>query len=58
MAYQSGYRVGHSAIDTLVRLKTAVRTSFLRGETVVAVFLDISQAFDSLWLGGLLLKLQ
>ena len=56
--YQSGYQAGHSAVDALIRIESAVRTSFRRGEILVAVFLDISQAFDSLWHGGLMMKLQ
>ena len=43
--------MGHSTVDALVRL-VAVRTSFQRGESVVAIFLDISHAFDALWHGG------
>lgn len=45
--YQSGFRMGHSTEDALFRLETSVRTGFLRDHFTVAIFLDISQAFDS-----------
>jgi len=55
--YQSGFRAGHSTIDPLTRLESAIRTSFIRGEICIAIFLDIDRAFDSVWHVGLLKKL-
>jgi ribonuclease HI len=43
-------------MDAVARLETEVRTRFIRGDMVMAVFLDISQAFDSVWHHGLLQK--
>jgi hypothetical protein len=54
---QSGFRPSHSTIDPLMRLEAAARTSLLRGHFCVAVFLDISLAFDTVWHHGLLQKL-
>jgi ribonuclease HI len=55
---QSGFRAAHSTLDALTRLEYDARTALLEGQFCVAVFLDISQAFDSVWHHGLLLKLK
>lgn len=55
---QSGFRAGHSTLDALTRLETSVSESLLTGSFCLAVFLDISRAFDSVWHRGLLLKLR
>ena len=55
--YQSGFRKGHSTYDGLVRLENDIRESFIRDEYVIAVFLDIEKAFDSVWHHGLLRKI-
>jgi len=54
---QSGFRAYHSATDALARLENYVRTSFLLCHSVVAVFLDIDKAFDTVWHYGLMQKL-
>ena len=43
-------------MDAVARLETEVRTRFIRGDMVMAVFLDISQAFDSVWHHGIMQK--
>ncbi|CAF3471748.1 unnamed protein product [Rotaria socialis] len=55
---QCGFRKGYGTLDALVRLESSVREGFLRGEFVVAVFLDIEKAYDSVWQHGLLIKLR
>ena len=54
---QSGYRKKHSAIDALCRIENSIRYSFMRGEHCIAVFLDISNAFDTVHHIGLMKKL-
>jgi hypothetical protein len=54
---QSGFRAYHSTSDALVRLENSVKTSFIKGQFCIAVFLDITQAFDTVWHCGLIQKL-
>ena len=55
--YQSRLRKGHSTYDGMVRLESVIRDAFVRDEYVIAVFLDIEKAFDSVWHHGLLRKI-
>ena len=43
---QSGYKTRHSSIDAICRIENSIRYSFMRAEHCLAVFLDISNAFD------------
>ena len=54
---QSGYGKKHSAIDALCRLENSIRYSFMRGAHCIAVFLDISSAFDTVHHIGLINKI-
>lgn len=54
---QSGFRAGHSTLDALSRLESEIRTTLIRDDYCVAVFLDIAKAFDTVWHGGLMQKL-
>uniref|UniRef100_A0A2P2I0P6 RNA-directed DNA polymerase from mobile element jockey n=1 Tax=Hirondellea gigas TaxID=1518452 RepID=A0A2P2I0P6_9CRUS len=54
---QSGFRAGHSTLDGLARLEHSIKDSLLLNNICLAVFLDISQAFDTVWHYGLLHKL-
>jgi ribonuclease HI len=56
--YQSGFRMAHSTLDPLVRLESDVRSALRNKEHCLAVFLDITKAFDSVWHRGLLEKLK
>ena len=55
--YQSGFRAAHSTLDALTRVESVVRESLMQDKYVVAVFLDICHAFDTVWHQGLMLKL-
>ena len=55
---QSGFRAAHSTLDALTRLETDIREALMLDKYVLAVFLDISQAFDTVWHWGLLKRLE
>ena len=43
-------------ICEIVQLETDVKLAFSKKRSLVAVFLDISKAYDSVWIQGLLFK--
>jgi len=45
--FQFGFRSSRSCVDNLVILTNRVQTAFLKGASILAVFLDIEGAFDS-----------
>ena len=53
---QSGYRRNHSTEDQLVFFTQEVEDAF-QEKKVLAVYFDLSKAFDTVWKDGLLLKL-
>ena len=55
--HQSGFRKAKSTDDHLFRLSQSIMESFIRGERVVAAFLDIEKAFDNVWHNGLRFKI-
>ena len=55
--HQSGFRRAKSTDDHLFRLSQSTMKSFNRGEQVVAAFLDIEKAFDSVWHNELRFKI-
>ena len=55
---QSSFRAGHSTLDELCRLQSAIRTALIQNDYCVAVFIDIVQAFDTVWHSGFKQKLQ
>ena len=55
--YQSGFKPGDGTTNQLVDLLNSIYESFDNGKQVRAVFLDISKAFDRVWIQGLLSKL-
>lgn len=54
---QSGFRAGRCTMDSLSRLEAAAKDSIAMGSYCVSVFLDITQAFDSVGHHGLLVKI-
>ena len=54
---QFGFRRGHSTVDQLLRVVERVAHGFTRSRCTAALFLDVSQAFDRVWHGGLLHKM-
>ena len=56
MAGQDGFRRGRCTKDHIVQLETDVQLSFSKKRSTVAIFLDISKAYDSVWSQGLVYK--
>lgn len=55
---QFGFKAGHSTKDPLLRLTNYIKDSYQHFEHTVATFLDIKQAFDTVWHAGLIWKLK
>lgn len=55
--YQFGFKPKSSTIHPLTILVNNVETAKLNGMYTGAVFLDVSKAFDSIWIKGLIYKL-
>ena len=55
--YQSAYRKNRSTDDQLEVLAQEVENAFQMRHKVLAVFIDLTSAFDKVWKDGLLLKL-
>lgn len=54
---QSAYRKNRSTEDQLVYLIQKIENAFQEKKKVLAVFVDLTKAFDKVWKEGLLLKL-
>ena len=54
---QFGFKSHHSTKEPLLRLTSFIQEGFQSKEHTVATFLDIEQAFDRVWHGGLIFKL-
>ena len=57
-AHQFGFREKHGTIEQVNRITSEVRTAFEHREYCSAIFLDVSQAFDRVWLDGLMHKIK
>ena len=55
--YQNGFRVGRNTMDSIAILDQEIRKAFINKESVIAVFLDIEKAYDSMWREGVLIKI-
>ena len=55
---QSGFRACHSTLDNICRLEHDARMAIMQKKICIAVFIDISQAFDTVWHHGLLMKIK
>ena len=56
-ANQEGFTVNRNTVRYLNRLNIEIKTSLLKNNTVIALFIDFEKAFDSVWKKGLLVKL-
>jgi hypothetical protein len=56
--FQSGFVSGHSTSHQLYELYHKIYIALENGQITVAVFSDISKAFDRLWHKGLIEKLK
>ena len=56
--HQFGFRKQHSTIEQIHRLTRKISQDLEKKKYCSAVFLDIQQAFDKVWHGGLLFKLK
>lgn len=54
---QFGFREGHSTLQQLQRIVEIIECGYENKQYTVAVFLDITQAFDKVWIEGLKYKL-
>ena len=54
---QAGFRRGKSTVDQVTLLTQDIEDSFQKGEKVGVVLLDLTAAYDTVWLRGLHLKL-
>ena len=55
---QAGFRQGRSTLDQLIQLTDNIEESHDKGQFTGAIFLDLTAAYDTVWLQGLHLKLQ
>jgi len=55
---QSGYRRGDSTVKQLLSITHEIYKAFDDSKELRAVFLDISKAFDKVWIDGLIFKLK
>lgn len=46
---QTAFRKRHSAMDSVAFFANSISQGFARGDTTVAVFVDLKSAFDSVW---------
>ena len=52
--YQSGFRTAHSTLDPLVSLQSDISLALIDKQYCIAIFLDITKAFDNVWHRGIL----
>ena len=55
---QCGFRPGFSTYDPICKLEKDIRTAFIERKSTLAVFIDIAQAYDTVWHEGLLQKIK
>ena len=54
---QDGFRKKHSTTNALLRFVQSICNSFNKEERVIACFVDLEKAYDSIWREGLLVIL-
>lgn len=55
--HQFGFRGKHATVEQVSRVINTIRTAMENKEHCPGIFLDVSQAFDRVWISGLLHKL-
>lgn len=56
--HQFGFREKHGTIEQVHRVHRNIKTAIEKKEYSTAAFLDVTQAFDKVWIEGLLFKLK
>ena len=56
--HQAGFRKGRSVNDHLIKLSSQIKKQFAQRKSVLATFIDIKKAYDSVWHEQLLFKLK
>lgn len=56
--HQFGFRENHGTIEQVHRVHRVIKSAMERKEYCTTSFLDVTQAFDKVWLTGLLFKLK
>ena len=54
---QTGFRIEQGTIDCLLRMDNTIRTSMSQNKTTIMIYIDLKNAFDSIWCEGLVSKL-
>ena len=54
---QNGFRREQGTLDTLLRIDNEIRNSLASNEISIFVYVDLKNAFDSIWCKGLISKL-
>lgn len=54
---QFGFRQNHSTVHQLLRINEIIVNGFENKQNTVIAFLDVAQAFDKVWIDGLIFKL-
>lgn len=57
-SHQFGFREKHSTIDQVHRITDQIEKCLEEKKICSAIFLDVAQAFDKVWLDGLIFKLK
>ena len=56
--FQSGFRKNRTCEDHILRLQDEVHKALHNKHSTLACFLDLKKAFDTMWVQGLLYKMQ
>jgi len=57
-SHHFGVRQKHGTIELVNRITSEIRNAFEKREYSTAIFIDVSQAFDRVWLEGLMYKIK
>jgi len=57
-SHNFGFRETHGRIEQVHQITSEIRIAFEKREYCTAIFLDVSQAFDRVWLEGLMYKIK